>query len=42
MLTRGMDAGPAIQRGAQTQVWRDEWARCFGSSRFDHIVDFSG
>ena len=42
MLTRGMDAGPAIQRGAQLQVWRDEWARCFGSSRFDHIVDFSG
>jgi len=21
---------------------RDEWVRCFGDSRFDHVVDFSG
>ncbi len=21
---------------------RDEWVRCFGTSRFDHVVDFSG
>lgn len=24
------------------QLLRDEWVRCYGSSRFDHVVDFSG
>ncbi len=42
MLTAGMDAGPSLQRGAQARLFRDEWLRCFGDSRFDHIVDFSG
>ena len=42
MLTTGMDAGPSLQRGAQAKLFRDEWVRCFGDSKFDHIVDFSG
>jgi CDP-glycerol glycerophosphotransferase (TagB/SpsB family) len=42
MLARGIDVGPAIERNAQLRLWRDEWVRCFGQSRFDHIVDFSG
>ncbi|WP_313543668.1 glycosyltransferase [Leifsonia aquatica] len=27
---------------AQNQLWDDEWYRCFGESRFDYVVDFSG
>jgi CDP-glycerol glycerophosphotransferase len=27
---------------AHRQLLRDEWVRCYGSSRFDHVVDFSG
>lgn len=27
---------------AQNRLWDDEWYRCFGESRFDHVVDFSG
>ena len=27
---------------AQNQLWDDEWYRCFGDSRFDYVVDFSG
>jgi CDP-glycerol glycerophosphotransferase (TagB/SpsB family)/glycosyltransferase involved in cell wall biosynthesis len=26
----------------QRRLWNDEWARCFGSARFDEVVDFSG
>ena len=26
----------------QKRLWDDEWYRCFGDSRFDYIVDFSG
>lgn len=26
----------------QNQLWDDEWYRCFGDSRFDYVVDFSG
>jgi CDP-glycerol glycerophosphotransferase len=26
----------------QHRLWDDEWQRCFGDSRFDFIVDFSG
>jgi CDP-glycerol glycerophosphotransferase (TagB/SpsB family)/glycosyltransferase involved in cell wall biosynthesis len=26
----------------QKRLWDDEWTRCFGSSRFDHVIDFSG
>jgi len=42
MLRRGIDAAPPSQRGAQDRMFRDEWVRCFGNSKFDHIVDFSG
>lgn len=27
---------------AQNRLWEDEWYRCFGESRFDYVVDFSG
>jgi CDP-glycerol glycerophosphotransferase (TagB/SpsB family)/glycosyltransferase involved in cell wall biosynthesis len=26
----------------QKVLWDDEWTRCFGASRFDYVVDFSG
>ena len=26
----------------QRRMWDDEWARCFGLSTFDYVVDFSG
>jgi CDP-glycerol glycerophosphotransferase len=42
MLTRGAHAGSALQRRIQARLFHDEWVRCFGMSRFDHIVDFSG
>jgi CDP-glycerol glycerophosphotransferase len=32
----------ALQRPGLTRALRDEWVRCFGSAKFDHIVDFSG
>lgn len=31
------EPAPAIR-----QAFRDEWQRCFGDSRFDYVVDFSG
>ena len=31
-----------VDRLLHDQVLVDEWNRCFGNSRFDHIVDFSG
>ena len=27
---------------SQKVLWDDEWNRCFGHSRFDYVVDFSG
>jgi len=27
---------------AQRRLWDDEWQRCFGSARFDEVIDFSG
>jgi len=27
---------------SQNRLWNDEWSRCFGESRFDYVVDFSG
>lgn len=27
---------------SQNELWDDEWTRCFGESRFDFVVDFSG
>lgn len=26
----------------QRRLWDDEWTRCFGDSRFDYVIDFSG
>ncbi|MGO4537024.1 CDP-glycerol glycerophosphotransferase family protein [Leifsonia sp. 2MCAF36] len=26
----------------RNRLWDDEWYRCFGDSRFDYVVDFSG
>ena len=34
----GIHATDAVQR----TLWDDEWKRCFGSSRFDHVIDFAG
>jgi len=31
-----------VDYSAVRPIFEDEWARCFGSSRFDAIVDFSG
>ncbi|HEY5223381.1 MAG TPA: glycosyltransferase [Microbacteriaceae bacterium] len=27
---------------AQQELWYEEWTRCFGGSRFDDVIDFSG
>ncbi len=27
---------------AQRRMWDDEWTRCFGGTRFSHVVDFDG
>lgn len=26
----------------QKKLWETEWRRCFGSAKFDHMIDFSG
>jgi CDP-glycerol glycerophosphotransferase len=26
----------------QSQMWDDEWRRCFGQTRFEHVIDFDG
>lgn len=38
-LARG---GKSTHRGSQRDLWDAEWTRCFGSTRFDHVIDFSG
>ncbi|CAN5241097.1 hypothetical protein BH09ACT1_BH09ACT1_07100 [soil metagenome] len=38
-LARG---GPSAHLGSQRMLWDAEWSRCFGSARFDHVIDFSG
>ena len=42
LLERGTEASSGVQRRAQLRLFRQEWVRCFGDSKFDHIVDFSG
>lgn len=32
----------AAHSTSQRAFWDDEWSRCFGGSRFDHVIDFSG
>ncbi|KRE35393.1 hypothetical protein ASG73_17025 [Janibacter sp. Soil728] len=33
---------PAVPVGALVRLLRDEWVRCFGSTQFDHVIDFGG
>ena len=37
---------PALRRRPETmneqRMWRSEWARCFGDSKFESVVEFSG
>jgi CDP-glycerol glycerophosphotransferase (TagB/SpsB family)/glycosyltransferase involved in cell wall biosynthesis len=33
---------PRLLRTAYAELFRQEWRRSFGDSRFDHVVDFSG
>ncbi|UTT41078.1 CDP-glycerol glycerophosphotransferase family protein [Glutamicibacter mishrai] len=41
VLKRGAhSAGASL--GTQKKLWETEWRRCFGDSRFDHVIDFSG
>jgi CDP-glycerol glycerophosphotransferase len=42
MLRRGLSGLSGGQRRGQIRSLRDEWTRCFGDSKFDYIVDFSG
>ena len=30
------------ESGTEGRMWRGEWVRCFGDTRFDSLVDFSG
>lgn len=36
------DLRPHATNPAQRRLWDEEWMRCFGSSRFDYVIDFSG
>ena len=36
------DLGNHLTDPVQRQLWDDEWKRCFGNSKFDFVVDFSG
>lgn len=33
---------PSVDPAPQQDFWDDEWRRCFGQSRFDSVIDFSG
>lgn len=41
LLTVGMNA-PRLDVDAMRDLFAQEWRRCFGSTHFDHVVDFSG
>lgn len=30
------------ENAPDARIWKEEWRRCFGESKFDYIVDFSG
>lgn len=32
----------ASKSSGQKRLWTQEWNRCFGQARFDHMIDFSG
>jgi CDP-glycerol glycerophosphotransferase len=43
LMKKGLDSRLAsLQRKGLMRRFRDEWRRCFGMSKFDHIIDFSG
>lgn len=33
---------PAVPVGPLVRLLREEWVRCFGQTRFDHVIDFGG
>lgn len=33
---------PAVAVGPLVRLLQDEWVRCFGSTQFDHVIDFGG
>lgn len=41
-LLRGGATAPAVHLDAVSKLFKDEWTRCLGDSKFDFIVDFSG
>ncbi|GAA3672373.1 hypothetical protein GCM10023081_08410 [Arthrobacter ginkgonis] len=41
MLDKGPARGSNFRAGSRP-IWDTEWSRCFGQSRFDYVVDFSG
>jgi len=41
VLRKGAGHWAARLKG-QRDLWAEEWTRCFGSSSFDHMIDFSG
>jgi CDP-glycerol glycerophosphotransferase len=41
LLNKGLDS-PGLDPERADRFFKDEWRRCFGSARFDYIVDFSG
>lgn len=45
MVRRHIGKGPihsVPDSAPDAKIWKDEWRRCFGDSKFDYIVDFSG
>ncbi len=41
LLRRGIQA-PGLDLSVAQRMFQEEWRRCFGEIRFDHIIDFSG
>ena len=41
-LAASLGRGHESHRGADSQLWHDEWIRCFGDIEFDDVIDFSG
>ena len=42
MLLRQGAGAPGLDQATVHAMFADEWRRCFGDARFDHIIDFSG
>jgi glycosyltransferase involved in cell wall biosynthesis len=41
LLRQGL-GGRLVDVAGVERLFADEWTRCFGAARFDHVVDFSG